>query len=147
MKNLDLLIPKSAPSADSFTWATVVGTSPLSIRLDGDEDPLPFVPDCLYGPPVVGDRVWVQITGKRVIVTGANGDLDSGADGSDFAEFNFAIATSVWTCPHGFGKKGMPVMTFDANGDELVGDISYPDDDTVQVEWFYPTSGYCRITN
>lgn len=77
MKNLDLLIPKSKPVNDRWTWATVTDDDPLAIRLDGETEPLAVVPECLIENVSIGLRVWVQISGRRVIVTGANGgDVD-----------------------------------------------------------------------
>lgn len=75
MKNLDLLIPTTPPTAngDWWTWATVTDDSPLRIRLDGDADPLDITPECLYDNPTVGQRVWVQMYNRRVIVHSPNG--------------------------------------------------------------------------
>jgi hypothetical protein len=56
----------------TFRWATITDDSPLTIRLDGDSNPLPLVPDTLVNPTtlVVSDRVWVHLFGRRVIVIG-----------------------------------------------------------------------------
>lgn len=71
MKNLELLIPKSKPINDRWAWATVTNTSPLEIRFDGEIDPLPITPDTLVAGLALADRVWVQISGRRVVVLGA----------------------------------------------------------------------------
>lgn len=74
MKNLDLLIPQPMRELDQWRWATVTATAPLRIRLDGETDPLDITPDNTFGPVAVGDRVWTQQTGRRILVTGkANG--------------------------------------------------------------------------
>lgn len=82
MKNLDLLVPRfSTAVEDSFSWATVTDDSPLRIRLDGDTNPLASTPATLIDGLRIGQRVWVQRHGRRLIVMGAakepqsNGDL------------------------------------------------------------------------
>jgi len=58
----------------SFKWATVVGTVPLSITLDGDTAPLAMVPDSLIDPLslVPGDRVRVEMSLRKAVVHGAS---------------------------------------------------------------------------
>lgn len=56
-----------------WLWATVTGTSPLEIRLDGESTPLLDPPDTLIPPAdlVAGvSRVWVQQVGAYVIIHG-----------------------------------------------------------------------------
>lgn len=72
MKNLDLLIPQSERMESGWQWATVSSINPLRIRLDGDDTPLGITPDSLVKDLVVGNRVWVQLEGRRVIVHGAS---------------------------------------------------------------------------
>lgn len=62
----------------SFKWATVRGTGPLQVQLDGDADPLALIPDSLVDPTLlkVGDRVRVELSLRKVVVHGkANGAL------------------------------------------------------------------------
>jgi len=54
----------------SFKWATVKGTAPLSIQMDGDSAPLPITPDTLAGGLIVGDRVRVEMSARKTIVHG-----------------------------------------------------------------------------
>lgn len=63
----EYLLPKPPERPDSWRWATVTAVSPLRVRLDGDTTALDLTPDAL-GPVRVGDRVWCQITGRRVVV-------------------------------------------------------------------------------
>lgn len=81
--NLGLLIPVP-PDRDTAVWATVTAVAPLRIRLDSDGPagtPLPFTPDALVGPLLVGDRVWCALAtnadphfkGRRVLIVGVNG--------------------------------------------------------------------------
>lgn len=75
MKNLDLLIPKVAEPTDRFAWATITDVDPLRIRLDGELAPLDITPDSLIdvGWADVDRRVWVQISGRRVVILGQSG--------------------------------------------------------------------------
>lgn len=76
MKNLDLLIQSRGPEkADKWLWATVTQADPLRIRLDGETTPLDITPDTLTRSLTVGQRVWVQLTGRRLVVTGAAGGV------------------------------------------------------------------------
>lgn len=70
-----LLAPQGGETA--FRWGTVTVDStpgPLRIKLDGDDDALPFVPDTLIDPLrlIVGARVWVQLFNRRVLILGAS---------------------------------------------------------------------------
>lgn len=58
----------------SFKWATVYGTNPLSIKLDGDTAPLALIPDSLIDPRtlVPGDRVRVELSLRKAVVHGAS---------------------------------------------------------------------------
>lgn len=60
------------------------------------------------------------------------------------ATYNFVTPANVWTLGHGQGTYAIHVEVFDNNGDPLVGDVEYPDPNTVTVEFYYPTSGYAR---
>lgn len=52
-----------------FAWATVTGTSPLRVRVDGDTAPLTVTPDTLVAV-TTDDRVRVELAGRRVIIHG-----------------------------------------------------------------------------
>lgn len=56
----------------SFKWATVTGTNPLAIKLDGDTAPLALIPDSLVDPLtlVPGDRVRVELSLRKAVVHG-----------------------------------------------------------------------------
>lgn len=58
--------------ATLWRWATVMGNSPLSIKLDGDTAALPGSPDSLIDPRelIIGDRVRCELTDRRVVVHG-----------------------------------------------------------------------------
>lgn len=76
MKNLDLLIPKVVEAKDSFTWATVTALEPsLRVRFDGDTDASQAEPETMVYGLSVGDRVWCQRHGLRVLVLGKAGGV------------------------------------------------------------------------
>lgn len=71
---------RSAPElpqaqASAFRWATVIGVDPLRILFDGDSKVLPYEPNSLVDRStlVEGDRLWVQIHGRQVVIIGQGG--------------------------------------------------------------------------
>lgn len=58
----------------SFKWASVTGTNPLAIKLDGDSAPLALIPDSLVDPATLaaGDRVRVELSLRKVVVHGVS---------------------------------------------------------------------------
>lgn len=75
--NLDYLMNVVAGLRDRldaiplFRWATVVGTSPLRVQLDGDTTPLSADPVNLSGDRVQGERVWTVSVNRRLYILGA----------------------------------------------------------------------------
>lgn len=54
-----------------FRWATVVGTKPLRVQLDGDPTPLSVDPVNLAGDLLVGQRVYTMSVDRRLHILGA----------------------------------------------------------------------------
>ena len=54
-----------------FRWATVVGTRPLRVHLDGDASPLSANPVNLAGDLARGKRVWTMSVDRRLYILGA----------------------------------------------------------------------------
>lgn len=67
---LDFLLEPPAPPTDTYRWGTVTSTSPLRVRLDGDPAPVASEPDTLQ-PVSAGNRVWVQIHGRQMVIIGS----------------------------------------------------------------------------
>lgn len=65
-------------------WATVTDVSPVTIQFDGDSVPLPYAPDSLVGVRI-GDRVWCDIEGKRVVILGV-GNPDASSEWTTFTK-------------------------------------------------------------
>lgn len=57
----------------------------------------------------------------------------------------FASPSTLWVITHGFGTSALSVNTFDHNGDAIEGNVRFPDDNSIEVEWFYPTSGSAQV--
>ena len=74
--NLDYLMNVVAGLRDRldamplFRWATVVGTRPLRVQLDGDPTPLSADPVNLAGDRVRGERVWTVSVDRRLYILG-----------------------------------------------------------------------------
>lgn len=66
----ELLIKPTPKPMDTYRFGTVTSTTPLLVRLDGDDDPLAASPVALASV-VTADRVWVQLHGKQLIVQGS----------------------------------------------------------------------------
>lgn len=59
--------------------------------------------------------------------------------------FNFAVADTQWIIAHGQGTKALNVEMFTPEGQRMVGDVEYPDNDTIIANWYYPTPGSARV--
>lgn len=81
--NLDYLMNVVAGLRDRlegmplFRWATVVGTRPLRVHLDGDTGPLSADPVNLVGDLGRGVRVWTMSVNRRLYILGAPGGVPS----------------------------------------------------------------------
>lgn len=60
-----------------FRWATVVGTQPLRVQLDGDTTPLSADPVNLAGVLSVEQRVYTMSVDRRLYILGTPGGLPS----------------------------------------------------------------------
>lgn len=75
--NLDYLMNVVAGLRDRldgmpiFRWATVVGTNPLRVQLDGDPGPLSADPVNLAGVLSIGQRVYTMSVDRRLHILGA----------------------------------------------------------------------------
>lgn len=113
MKNLSLLIPEKGPEPDRWSWATVHTANPLRIRLDGEAAALNIDPENLVGALFPGERVWVQITGRRVLVIGRAGG--AGVPTGSVQMFMGEVNPPGWLMCNG--------DTFDANQYPVLADI------------------------
>lgn len=59
--------------------------------------------------------------------------------------FNFAAPSDTWTCLHDFGQSTVTVTTLRDDGQVVIGDVTYPDNNTAVIHWFRPMAGVARI--
>lgn len=67
----DLVTGNSNSKTDLWAWGTITSVSPLKVKLDGETAELAATADSLYANPAVNQRVWVQLSGRRIIIHGA----------------------------------------------------------------------------
>lgn len=76
--------------------------------------------------------------------TGPAGPLGPPGPGGSFTEFRFASPSMLWVIKHSLAA--YPVVTLvDLNNDEIDGDVSYVDLDTVTVAFALPFAGAARL--
>lgn len=79
----------------------------------------------------------------------AGADGRDGEDGEDALaveiEQSFVIPDTTWTIAHNLDTYALDVQTFTSEGDLIEGAVSYPDRNTIAIEFYYPTSGFARI--
>lgn len=63
------------------------------------------------------------------------------------ATYNFASPLLTWTVTHNFNTLYLVVETYTSSGDPIEGTVTHPDANTVEVEWYFPTSGELRLFN
>lgn len=71
-------------SASEFAWATVYSDNPVTVRRDGETEPIGVTPQTVVPLAMlaVKDRVWCQFVNRRALILGkANGAWPSVARG------------------------------------------------------------------
>ena len=86
-------------------------------------------------------------TGATFFVDSIRVNQSSGSAGTAeyVQETTFASAATTWVITHGQGTKGLSVYTEDTLGNEIRGDVSYPDDNTIHVTFFHAQTGKARV--
>lgn len=161
-----LLPGRSESTSDpgnSWRWATVTSVSPLAIRMDGESSPLAAVPQSLVSGLAVGDRVWIQVAGRRVVVHGragggpdgtwqpwtptvsgwtqGNGTLDCAyARWGDLVAFRVRFTVGSTTSPSGTAISFSPPVT-PRSGVRQVGTALFLDGSTRYMGWTEIESG------
>lgn len=125
MSTAELLAAKG-PKPDSWwTWAAVTALSPLRVKLDGEDAPLPATPGTVVGLLAVTDRVWVQVAGGRLLIIGRAGGVASASNPNLIINGDFRInqrgyvsGTALTSAAYGFDRwcavDTNSVMTFTA---------------------------------
>ena len=57
----------------------------------------------------------------------------------------FASAQTLWVVDHNFGTYAIDVLTFDQNGDLIEGNVRYPSENRIEIDFYYPTAGTARL--
>lgn len=65
--------------------------------------------------------------------------------GAYYQEFGFATPATVWTVVHNLDSFALVVEAIDQQGDPMEGYVRFPNSNTVEIDWFYPTAGAARI--
>lgn len=61
------------------------------------------------------------------------------------ATINFATPSDTWLIAHNQNTYSIVIETFDNNDTKVEGAVSYPDANHVQVQFYYPQTGYARL--
>lgn len=91
-------------SDSQFAWATVYSASPLTIRRDGETEPVGVTPQSVVPLAMlsVGDRVWCQFVSRRALILGRAGGAWP------------TIVTGTVSMPGGSGSVESMAVTFPA---------------------------------
>jgi hypothetical protein len=60
-------------------------------------------------------------------------------------DFGFASALTTWTIAHNQNRKSLSVYAVDTNGDELVAEVLYPDNNTITLTHYYAQTGTATV--
>lgn len=91
---------------------------------------------------VVGDNlILYQRDGTPIDAGDVRGPTGATGGGGWVYPRTFASPLYVWDFPHNQGTKAVSVITWDNTGTEIQGEISYPDNDTIRVTFYYPQTG------
>lgn len=65
--------------------------------------------------------------------------------GSYEAVYSFAQPSTLWVIEHNLGSYAVDVQTFDGNGEPLEANVRFPDENHLEIDWYFPTSGLARL--
>lgn len=77
--------------------------------------------------------------------TGDQGPTGPQGSGVQFMEVVFASPTMIWEHQHGLNTYKVWARLFDLERNELDGLVTYPDENSVRVEWYGSESGILQI--
>lgn len=111
----------------------------------------------VHGIPDTAKLAWLQsvdLTGVadgEVLTRSGNGYVFAPAGAAGGAtltrweqNYSFASALNEWPMVHNLGTKAVHIDLFDPNGNPIEGNVLYPDDNTVRVEFYLPQAGYAH---
>lgn len=78
-------------------------------------------------------------------VDGAAGPTGPAGQGFRILDRTFSTPSTSWDWVHNLGV-ALDVQTFESDGiTEKEGNVSFPDHNTIHIEWFYPETGIARL--
>lgn len=77
--------------------------------------------------------------------TGPIGPPGQDGAGVYFETFGFASPSTLWTIVHNRNTMALNVETVDSTGDPIEGNVRFVDNNTIQIDWYYPTAGEARV--
>ena len=102
-------------------------------------------PERIYPESIEGAGPGITMALKSVDDEVQWSDDTGGGGGGEILTFNFASPDTVWTAVHNFGTMGVEVKAFNPDGDLITVEVDYLDENTVQVTWYYPSTGYLLV--
>lgn len=70
----------------------------------------------------------------------------SGGSAGSTVHFEFATGVRSWVLQHNLNTMNPDVVTRDATGAEIVGDVVRVDANTTRIDWYFPTSGSADVS-
>ena len=113
---------------------TAVESPGMTLVLSTDLPEAPYPGQQIYLTDLAVSKVY---DGAEWVDVGGTGSSGGGWE----ATYNFAMGSQTWTIVHNQGTRAVHVQTFDANGNDIEGNVRYPSVNTVEIDWFYDTSG------
>lgn len=104
-----------------------------------------IVDEVVVSGTVVGDELVLEHhDGSTTNAGNVRGPAGSGGGGFEMSQ-TFAIPTTTWTVVHGQGTRAISIKTFDNADNEIIGDVSYPDLNTIRVDFYFAQSGHAEV--
>lgn len=57
----------------------------------------------------------------------------------------FTSPSATWSITHNLGQVAVVVVTEDGNGEDIIGEVTYVNENTVEVDWYFPMTGIARV--
>jgi len=71
--------------------------------------------------------------------------LSDPSGGIFLQDYHFAAASQIWTLVHNQATRAVTAYAVDTNGDQLIGEVLYPDDNTITITFAFPETGTATV--